>query len=254
MWTENGRAEILVGVDGSAASLHAVDWAVRLADEADRLTLCCVMPLSARHNAEQRDIARMIIDRARSRVERSNRSPAVTTAIVYGQPGPTLRQRAATMSLVVLGCPAATRAHHAIAESLSAHLLADIPCSVAIARPTAHAAGPVVVGVDDSAGAQAAMELGFELAGRHHTELCAVHASMSADAEEFVGRMVDPWTEKYRTVSVRRRVRYGSAAEVLARESRMASAVVVGASSAGGTPPVAHDVIARAGCTVAIAR
>lgn len=254
MWTDHGRAEILVGIDGSAASMHAVDWALRIADDADRITLCCVIPSPLRPSAERRDEARRIIDLARSRAVRDNHYPAISSAIAYGHPAQSLRQHAEDMSLVVLGCPAAARAHRIIGESRSAQLLADMPCSVVIARPTAHAVGPVVVGVDDSAGAQAALRLGFELANSHHTELCAVHAASTADADELVDGVLDPWTEKYPAVPVRRRIRHGSVAHILARESRLASVMVVGASTVGGTPTIGPDLIALAGCTVGIAR
>lgn len=253
MGTDNGRTDILVGVDGSAASLHAVDWAARIADSADRLTLCCVIPAASRPTPEQFAGACQVIDRARSRTERANHSPAIRSVIEHGHPAAALRRLAADMSFVVLGCPAAARAHRIAGEAFPTPPLPDMPCSVVIARPTAHAAGPVIVGVDESAGSQSALQLGFELASRNRTELCAVHVWHAAGGEELLAEAIDPWVDKYRTVSVRRRIRHGPVAQMLAQESRLASVVVIG-HTAGPTPALAADLVALAGCSVAIAR
>lgn len=88
-----------------------------------------------------------------------------------------LVEKSGAAELIVVGAGPARRAFGALLPSLQARLVRDARCPVAVihdgqrARPGA----PVMVGVDASASAQAAVDLAFDEASRRGVSLLAVH-------------------------------------------------------------------------------
>jgi nucleotide-binding universal stress UspA family protein len=104
-------------------------------------------------------------------------------------------------------------------------------CPVVVARPVTPAvrapfAGHVIVGVDGSAAARAALELAFAYADAHRLPVAAVHVYESGDA--LLGSEVAPWSEKFPDVPVRRAVLTGPVTEQLIDSAHGARLLVLG--------------------------
>jgi nucleotide-binding universal stress UspA family protein len=165
--------------------------------------------------------------------------------------------------------------------SVSQHAARHARCPVVAVRAQAEpSADRVVVGVDESDGAQDALAVGFELASRRKAGLTAVYAwhaaslygrgagllPMRGDVAEHLGeqqqmlaRLLGPWQQKYPSVQVLPEVVPGHPGEVLTHASERAALVVVGSRGRGAFTgmllgSVGQEVLHRAKCPVVIAR
>lgn len=137
----------------------------------------------------------------------------------------------------------------------------------------AHQHLPVVVGVDGSAGSQAALDFAFETASMRGSEVLVVHAADVPETYPRPDRWLDPtnapwtdaaallvaeslagWSEKYPDVVVRTRFVPGHPVQVLALESRPADLVVVGGFAGPPSPRSGWDQSPVACCITATAR
>ncbi|AQT80404.1 hypothetical protein B1R94_15720 [Mycolicibacterium litorale] len=91
---------------------------------------------------------------------------------------PSLIEMSGDAGLMVVGAGPARRALRALLPSLPARLVRDARCPVAVIHDgqCARPAAPVMVGVDASPAAQAAVDLAFDEASRRGVGLLAVHA------------------------------------------------------------------------------
>jgi nucleotide-binding universal stress UspA family protein len=139
------QARIVVGVDGSAASLEALVWAVRQA----ALTGAVVEAVTAWHfpapvggfaigdQIDWQANARAIQDIA-VKEALGDEAPALVRRIVQGHPVPALLEEAAGADLLVVG----SRGHGGftgmLLGSVSENVVAHAPCAVVVLRPTDH--------------------------------------------------------------------------------------------------------------------
>ncbi len=286
-WRNGG---VLVGTDGSEASLKAVEWAAHAAAQSDReLTLCCVLP--GREHTPQSDVSSMseelrvrgkrIVSAAASWALRSEPTVMIREMVRLGHPAGELRDMAEHegQALLVVGSHGADWFHRILIGSVSTQVVRHAPCTVVVTRGvSADPNGPVVVGVDGSACTEAAVGFAFETAARRGADLVAVHtfttptpiypgmpssseldATTRHPAESLLRKVVGPFEERFPGVRVRHDVISGPAARVLVDASRTASLVVVGSRGRGGFSglllgSVSQHVVALADCPVAIAR
>jgi nucleotide-binding universal stress UspA family protein len=179
-------ARVVCGVDGSAESLEAVRQADALLEPPGRLVLVAVVDLSdtihfqiaasavhaarrALERADELDEAALeALERARGVVRHAADVAAVEAA---GPPATCLIERAAAedADLVAVGTHGHGRAAGIALGSVATRVLHRAPRSVLVARPPSSgewAPRSVVVGVDGSPAAEAALEAARVLEGR----------------------------------------------------------------------------------------
>lgn len=185
---------------------------------------------------------------------------------------------AESADLVVVGSLGPGWADRLVIAATAMQVAKHASCTVVVTRLNRYRAdGPILVGVDDSDGAQAALKFAFDTAAREHRDLHAMNVygvppglpglPRGSDvaklarraATERLDQALAPWMEKYPDVPVRREIRRGAASKVLVRASSEASLVVVGSRGRGGFAQlllgsVGHYLLSLASCPVAIAR
>lgn len=280
------RPSIVVGLGGSGG-WHALAWATNeAAATGGRLVLChACQPGSAL--AGRGPVLRMglleVVDPALARAVGSARSrlggDRVTLRIQAGRPGPLLVQAAADADLAVIGPPA--RRTPGGLRSTAHDVAAHAPCPVVVVRPVGSAhvapfAGHVVVGVDDSPAARAAVEFAFGYADAHRRPLAAVHVTVDRREDywfdetmlsthfaaepaglELLATEVEPWMRKYPNVATKRAVYAGRPLPGLVRAAAGASLLVVGdhghsAAVRAVLGTVSDGVLDAAQCPVAV--
>jgi nucleotide-binding universal stress UspA family protein len=284
------RAEIVVGVSGSAAGTAAVRWAA--AEASIRKARLRLLVAHQRRTSGVRFRSRGELLRATGRqaaevldaAVREARSVApdvdVSGAAVLGEPVPVLLDAAAGADLVVVGGRGRGRLGQLLG-SVTSQVATYAPCSVAVVREREEPAGDVVVlGIDESPSAAAAAALAFaETALRRSARLLAVTAypksppavtagplalPADADAEEArlredLAEQLAPWRDKHPGVTVHSEIVDGDPGAVLADRSQQAQLVVVGAGSCPGFEglrlgSVVLHLLHHADCPVLIAR
>ena len=190
---------IVVGVDESAGSARAVDWAaaeaarrhgsLRLVHAAADLTpfgaegaVYGVVNLDPgqmdEHAAMAMSRATALLDRVAADVRRTHPALEVTTRLVRDNAAAALRQESEDAGLTVVGSRGAGRLTGVILGSVALTIASDNPAPVAVIHrndpidPT----GPVVVGVDASPSSEGAIALAIEEAALRNTGLVAVHS------------------------------------------------------------------------------
>lgn len=177
---------IVCGVDGSVESLEAVRQADVLLEEGGRLVLVTAVDLTdavhfqvaptavhaARHALEKADEldrrAGEALERARSEVARAR---DVATVAAAGGPARCLVETAAAEQarLIVVGTHGLGRVRGIALGSVTTRVLHRAPCSVHVARRPAEGGWSprmIVVGVDGSPPADAALDAARDLAAR----------------------------------------------------------------------------------------
>jgi len=252
------RGLIVVGVSSSTGSRSAVRWA---AVEAERRMagLCIVhayqlpqlgQPVQHKVDDFLRDEAADLLDGIADGVRGDHPQLDITTRLIQGAPVNALRDESAAAALTVVGAKESGRLSRAILGSVASAVAAANPAPVAVVHPDhpANASGPIIVGIDESAGNSAAIEFAFVEAAVRNTEVMAVHAwnttvleggvpdypsilaqnALEESARTMLPTILAGWGAKYPEVVVTQAVRRGGAATVLLEFSQSASMVVVG--------------------------
>ncbi len=245
---------ILTGYDGSSGSDEALRWAAREAwARRTALTICLAWPpdeLGLPGDSAGRDHARQRGEEILARGARSVGSvldPAdVHTVLAEGPPARVLCERSHSAEMVVVG----SCGH----GGLSGSLLGSVSWQVASHgrgrivvvrgrwRPVNQSPGPVVVGVDGSPGAQAALLFGFEEAALRDVPLVAVCALAdapgvlggAAQMEEGFSRLMTLHEKEHPEVTVLRQVSFGPPRTALLNAADGAQMLVVGSRGLGG--------------------
>jgi nucleotide-binding universal stress UspA family protein len=278
---------IMVGVDGSADSDRAEEWAATAASQRQAaLHFVYAIPgrafsvtYSAADEREHREFAQRVISDATAAVQQSG--VPVTSEVVDGPAVPALLAAGKSATMIVVG----SRGHGAVAGlllgSVSQHVSRHASCPVVVVKEHAdRKAQHVVVGVDGSASCGKAIGFAFDTASRSQAPLIAIHAWHDVTAiatagpsdlalkdvaervsagERLVSESLAGWTEKYPDVAVTREAIPVHPARVLADASEHAALVVVGSRGRSQVTglllgSVSQAVLHHARCPVAVVR
>jgi nucleotide-binding universal stress UspA family protein len=280
--------EILVGVDGSEASLRAVDWAAtEAASRGARVVVCCV---GAQGPVEQAMVwepdfteqhATDIAAHAVKRAQLTAPGISVSGRVAVGSVPKQLVQHAPRAGLLVVGSRGLGAFTGLLLGSVSEQVAMHAPCPVVVVRgESRNPALPIAVGVDGSPANTPAVEYAFEAADRLGVPLVALTVVTpmwiappigypmapvpdAGTLTQAAGRLLDdavrPWAEKYPQVSVERRPLVGRTARSLIEASSSASLLVVGSRGHGDVAglllgSVSGHVLRHSDCPVAVVR
>ncbi|HVQ89717.1 MAG TPA: universal stress protein [Mycobacteriales bacterium] len=279
---------VLVGVDGSTASLAAVDWAATEAVSTGcELVICHAIPggIQIRDRTEApfthlfargERIVRVAARRARA----SAAGLQVSTEVIsQGLPSAALLDQTVDARIAVVGSRGSGMFRGLLLGSTSQQVATHATCPVVVVHerpaPGASTAAPVTVGLD-WCGHEPLLALAFDYADRHHRSLVAVHAYRITEppqrpgrpgepsvlpraAEEMLADATAPWQQKYPDVPVHRQVLTQAPATALIQESARSALIVVGPRGHGGFAglllgSVSQHVLRHGRCPIAIAR
>jgi nucleotide-binding universal stress UspA family protein len=197
-------------------------------------------------------------------------------------PGEALAQLATPLDVIAVGAP--VRSGWWARAGTAYHVVTRAPCPVAIVHePAAHARsgiggafrGHVVVGVDGSSAARAALGYGFSFAAAHRAGLVAVtvtahvdqdvwfddvwletHLSTDLEPAAALADELEPWHLKFPAVPVKRALVAGRPADALRRVGQDAMALMVGTAGTTVQPlgSVTRSLIENAMCPVVVVR
>jgi len=261
------RSELVVGVDGSAASYAAVGWTaqeatirglpVRLVHVVAPTSMSSTEAPNSTITHEQEVKARHVIDQARRIVDgvQGEARLKVRVEIRYAGVLATLVDASRDAHMIVVGARGFDGLGWHMLGSVSAGLLHHAHCPVTIVRDPEsagreiHDDAPVVVGIDGSRASEAATALAFEEASRRRVPLVALHAWSDVgvfpilgmdwhvyrdEGDEVLGERLAGWQEIYPDVQVHRRLVCDVPARWLVNESDSAQLVVLGSRGRGG--------------------
>lgn len=190
---------VVVGIDGSDSAINAARWAGGVADKFGApLHIVYALPtlgtnltqtaaaMTAAMMSYQRDSADLYLKAAADAVRSDRPGLAVTTASVNEPADSALIAASRTAQLVVLGGKSVTPAAALLLGSVSLAVATRAECPVVAFRgdTVAPGDGRVVVGVDDSPAAAAALAAAFAFADRFGASITAVRSlSLTPPAE-----------------------------------------------------------------------
>ncbi|GAB2909279.1 universal stress protein [Streptomyces heilongjiangensis] len=264
---------LVVGVDGSEASLEAADWA---ADEAVRHDVPLHVLHAAGRDEEQVDVVGRTAERVRARAP----SVRLSTEVLREDAAAALVDKGRDAFALVLGSRGLGDLAGMLLGSVSLAVAARAHCPVVVVRGgAAHrgaAAGDVVVGVEDEESSGTAVRFAFREAQARRCRLVAVHAwsvpvatptppGLSGYALQALERppaqvladaLHDPG-QRYPDVPVTREVVDGSARRALLKASAEADLLVVGARRRNGhiglqLGLVNHALLHHAPCPIVV--
>jgi nucleotide-binding universal stress UspA family protein len=279
--------KITVGVDNSAGSRRAVQWAaaeaVRTGRELVVVTAYDWHVAGARFQVaggyadDLRQVAEGVVQQAVEDAATHTPDVKVRGETVVGSAGPVLADSGPD-DLVVVGNRGRGGFASLVLGSVGHHVATHARGTVVIVRGRHDAnTGPVVVGVDHGHG-DAALREAFEEANTRGTSLLAVHAyqpvvvatgygvyapmedkeQRRADELEALHNAVGEWSAKYPDVAVEMAAVLGHPTEVLTDLSSTAQLIVVGHRATGfghvGLGGIAAQLLHHAHCPVMIVR
>jgi nucleotide-binding universal stress UspA family protein len=273
---------VVVGVDGSGASLAAVELAAEEAmARVAPLTVVHVRGESVRYgggHVEAPEEARRVVALAVGRAQSEHPGLSVTARLVPGEPAAVLADLSRGASLLVVGHRGSGTAP---GRSIAARVVRRAQVPVIVHRPLddAHAVTlprPVLVGVDE-ARSEPAVEFAFAEAALRGTSLLAVHVwSCPGDtgpiqsgpfgydftrahdeADALLTEALWRWARKYPEVRVHRAVRHSLDVPVaLTAASRAVQLAVIGSGRLDPARPLPGSafqaLLYRGGCPIAV--
>jgi nucleotide-binding universal stress UspA family protein len=261
---------ITVGADGSPQSLRAVAWAAREAAARRcplQITHAFLWPLYpvplgpppvGPPDAGLRNAAERILRDAAEQARHAAPGVQVTTDLPVCGPGAALIQASGTSNLIVVGRRGLGAITGLIAGSVGVQTVAHAACPVVIVPdgPPLEpypAGNRVVVGVDTSQSAEAALDFAFDYAARHHLKVLAIHADTESvgsvphdprliayaadirdDHDRQLVEVLARCNDRYPGVPVRLQIIPGRPTDLLVSAGRHAALTVVGSRGRGG--------------------
>jgi nucleotide-binding universal stress UspA family protein len=172
---------ILVGVDGSAASLDALRWAVRLAGATEG-EVTAVNAFAPGTSELSPDYAKVLRGEAERRLAEwcaaTTSAGSVDPLLVDGDPNALLDAAAKNADLLVVGTRGAGGFAHLHLGSVAHHLAhhTQVPLAIVPTSAAGHQVKRIVIGVDGSAGSAAAVAFCATLAPLLAAPVVAVYA------------------------------------------------------------------------------
>ncbi len=284
-------APVVVGVDGSTASLAAVDLAAREASlrrRPLRIVHAFIWPSlhvplgpspygppegGLRHQAER------ILADATARARAVAPEVPVHGELITGAPAAVLRGCSHTAQLLVIGDRGLGGFTGLLVGSVAVQLAAHATCPVIVTRGSAEPAGPVLVGVDGSVANEPAIGFAFQEAALRGVPLTALHTwthpvpggaddllplvydadDVAAEEARVLAEALAGWHDQYPDVVVHRELVRGGARKALIGATGQAQLAVVGARGRGGFAglllgSVSQAILHHAACPVAVVR
>jgi nucleotide-binding universal stress UspA family protein len=284
-------SQVVVGVDGSESSRVAVRWAAR--EAARRQAELAVthafdwrvagsrLRVGGGYADAVREAAEGIVGAAVAEAKAAAPGLSVSQDLTVGRAAPTLVDRSAVDTLIVVGSRGRGGFASLLLGSVSQEVAMHAAGPVVVVRGSADGStGAVVVGVDGSVGSAHTLGVAFDEAARRGAKLVVIHARVAAEpswgrdtppylyeddheelvvAREMLANEISPWTEKFPDVVVESAVVGGHAAELLIGQSRLAQLIVVGTRGHGGFAglllgAVSQQLLHHADCPVLIVR
>ncbi|GAB3289315.1 universal stress protein [Parasphingorhabdus pacifica] len=281
MSTPRSKAPVVAGLDSSANSLRALDWAVRECGVRHApLRLVSVAAFRA-----QREALGRVLTTAEERCHELDPEVAVLSAeVLSGEPADALVASSAEAQLVVVGSRGMGGFRGLVLGSVSTVLASRASCPVAVVRgreldeiTLRHA--PVVVGIAGGAPDEATLEFALRAASERGVDLVAVHtwrASETEHAEMVISPLLD-WNqmqereqrtlaeglagsrENYPDVSIEQVVHRDHPVTALTTAGNSAQLIVVGSRGRTRFPAlhlgsVTNGVLHHATCPVVVVR
>jgi nucleotide-binding universal stress UspA family protein len=263
---------IVVGTDGSAEALRAVEWAAReaalrnaplrivsVAEMPPRMTMpphALDIETVATHLSRERDLA---LATAASAAAATAPDLQIDTDSLDGPPAQAVTRSGSGALMLVVGSQGSSAFAAMALGSVSRYAAVHASCPVVVVREEATAAHSLVaVGIRNPEDCAAALAFGFGEAQLRKAALLAVHAwqypgSHSADAQvaRELDNLLNDWRGKYPDVDASQDVVRGHPGRVLADLSASTDLVVLGRHSTnGGLVPgparVVHAVVSHA--------
>ncbi len=280
---------VVVGLDGSPASMTAAWWAAREATDR-KLPLVLLhswttqplnVPIPQEAHAKQR-YGQDVLRRTEAELLHRHGDLALTTELVATPAAQALLERGANASMLVLGSRGLGSVASFLLGSISLHVLGLAPCpavavrsgdptvEAGIGHPAAADRDEVVVGLQEPTPAgDPLLEFAFAAAAVRGARVRAVRAlplsSLVARSDEDIeaqerARLADslaPWREKFPDVPVVEQVAAGPAAQVLLPAAARGCLTVVGrrrhpSHLTWKLGPVAHAALHHVPCPVAV--
>ncbi|MFJ5560720.1 universal stress protein [Streptomyces sp. NPDC093250] len=285
---------VVVGVDGSASGLAAVEAAARearLRGAALRVVHAFIWPAlhvplgpspSGPPEGGLRNLADRLVAEAVERARAAAPEVEVSHAVVTGEPLTVLEAQSRAAELVVVGSRGMGGFVGLLVGSTAVHLAAHGRCPVLVVREQPSAEGPIVLGVDGSAAGGPAVDFAFAEAELRKAPLVALHAwttwnaplpapqdlsapyanppgALAGEEERLLSEALAGHQERYPGVVVEHKVVHGGTREALIEASRSAQLVVTGARGRGGFAglllgSVSQALLHHAHCPVAVVR
>ncbi|MGV9316865.1 universal stress protein [Streptomyces sp. NPDC003691] len=285
---------VVVGVDGSASALAAVEIAAREAKQRGvGLEVVHAFIWPALHvslgpspagppDGGLRNAAEKLLSEAVDRARETEPGIEADGLLITGEPLTVLEARSRKASLVVVGSRGMGGFIGLLVGSTAVHLAAHGRCPVLVVRGEAVDGGPVVVAVDGSPQGDAAVGFAFAEASARGADLVAVHAwntwterggedpghpqnlvdgidRMRDDEERLLAEALAGWRDRYPEVTVHRRLVENRIRQALIEATEQAQLIVVGARGRGGFTglllgSVSQALLHHAHCPVAVVR
>ncbi|MFR0357399.1 universal stress protein [Streptomyces sediminimaris] len=285
---------VVVGVDGSASSLAAVDAAAheaRLRGAGLRIVHAFVWP--ATHvplgpwplgppEGGIRNMVEHLVAEAVQRARAAAPEVDVGHVVVTGEPLTVLEAQSRAAELVVVGSRGMGGFVGLLVGSTAVHLVAHGRCPVLVVREQPRAPGPIVLGADGSPAGERAVDFAFAEAAFRKADLLALHAwttwnaplppprdpslpyanppgALAAEEDRLLSEALAGHQDRYPEVPVEHRVVHGRTREVLIEASRSAQLMVVGARGRDGFAglllgSVSQALLHHAHCPLAVVR
>ncbi|TLQ47505.1 universal stress protein [Streptomyces marianii] len=265
---------LVVGVDGSEASLEAVDWA---ADEAVRHDVPLLLVHAAAPDHGAADPIGVAADRARKHAP----SARLSGEVVHEDPATALLGKGRNAFALVVGRRGLGDLAGLLLGSVSLAVAARADCPVVVVRGRPEHRGvrfrSVVVGVEDGEGSGTAVEFAMREAHVRRCRLVAVHAwsvpfggladppppagygvrTPRRPPAQVLDDALNGPVERYANASVSRRVVEGPARQALLEAASEADLLVVGARRRRGhlglqLGLINHALLHHAPCPIAV--
>lgn len=265
---------VVVGIDGSRSAIDAATWGAREADrrgavlrlievvewQADGTDHPEAVDAAARSRSLRCQVARRHVDRAAEHAAFLLPRARIIRQVLEGAPSEVLGRASDEADLVVIGGPVGGWSGSLLGLALAARS----SCPLVFVEHIGHARpdGPVVVGVDGSAGGDAALHVALHEARDRAVPLEIVHAWSDTPIDPYLEPAVDfaafapdvraaleervaPWVGAFPEVEVRHSIARDRPDAMLAEASRGAHLLVVGGTGRHESPGLALGEVAR---------